>query len=91
MPLCSRCFGFYIGLIIGLVIPIIFYWIYQIEIMVLFWIMIIGLTPMAIDGISQFFGLRVSNNNLRFTTGIMAGLVLGILFNWLGVHILFLD
>jgi uncharacterized membrane protein len=53
--------------------------------------MIIGLIPMAIDGISQFFGFRRSNNSLRFATGIVAGLVLGILFNWLTVHILFLD
>jgi uncharacterized membrane protein len=36
--------------------------------------------PVLLDGLTQFFGFRESNNALRFTTGLIAGLGLGILF-----------
>jgi uncharacterized membrane protein len=91
MQLCARCFGFYLGLIIGLCLPFIFIDIFEIRITTLLAILLLGVAPMALDGITQLFRLRSSNNNLRFVTGIIAGLVLGILFSWLVVHILILD
>ncbi len=91
MPLCARCFGFYLGLIIGLCLPFAFIDIFEIRIHTLVIILFLGVTPMALDGLTQLLKLRYSNNNLRFTTGILAGLVLGVLFTWLLVHILILD
>ena len=37
------------------------------------------LIPTFIDGITQFLGLRESNNDLRFTTGLIGGIGLAIL------------
>ena len=91
MPLCARCFGFYTGLLIGLCLPLICSEIFDLKVTLLLLILILGISPMALDGITQFFRLRTSNNNLRFATGIIAGVVLGILFTWLVVHILILD
>lgn len=36
--------------------------------------------PTFLDGITQFLGYRESNNPLRFTTGVLAGIGIGILF-----------
>ena len=38
----------------------------------LFWVALF-FVPMAIDGTTQLFGLRKSNNNLRFVSGYLAG------------------
>ena len=37
--------------------------------------------PTFIDGVTQLFGLRQSNNILRFVTGLIAGVGLVILIN----------
>lgn len=42
-------------------------------------IMVMMILPMAIDGITQLFKLRESNNSLRALTGILAGIITGIL------------
>ncbi len=91
MPICSRCTGVYSGLGIGLLLPFILYGIYSINVSVLLFLLIIGLAPMALDGFTQFRGLRKSNNHLRFITGFVGGLFLGIMFNWLLVHVFILD
>jgi uncharacterized membrane protein len=52
--------------------------------------MLLFLAPMAIDGLTQLLGLRQSNNILRFSTGLIAGLLLGVVFSWLLLNILFL-
>ncbi len=62
--LCSRCFGLVVGLIIGLLFK---YLITPIP----FSAGIILMLPLIIDGATQFFGWRKSNNFLRFTTGIL--------------------
>ncbi len=91
MVICSRCLGFYMGLFIGLLIPLLITIIYQISHLTILIIFLISAIPMAIDGYTQYKGLRKSNNALRFSTGLLAGISLGILFNWLLIHILFLD
>jgi uncharacterized membrane protein len=91
MALCSRCFGFYLGFMVGLIIPLVLWWIYDLEILFLGFILIISLIPMGLDGLTQLMGYRESSNNLRFTTGIIAGVSLGMVLNWLLVHILILD
>lgn len=39
--------------------------------------------PMAFDGVTQGLSLRESNNTLRFFTGLIGGIGLGVLFKTL--------
>ena len=75
-PVCARCTGFYSSLIIYFTYTYYFYVDYNIYLIVF---AILLLIPSAIDGITQFFEYRESNNILRFTTGLLGGLGLGIL------------
>lgn len=70
-PVCSRCTGFYTGLFVFLVYEILFGVYYNLE---LFLISIILMIPVAVDGFTQLFGLRESNNTLRFITGFIGGI-----------------
>ena len=90
MQICSRCLGIYLGLAIGLFIPFIFWSILLIDVKIMFMILIFALIPMALDGFTQLIGLRNSNNNLRFITGLLSGLILGLVFSWLLIKILIL-
>ena len=89
MSICSRCLGFYLGLVVGLFLPIVIAKIMLIDGNTLLLIMLISLIPMALDGLTQLLGLRHSNNTLRFITGFLAGVVLGLIFTWLLIKILF--
>jgi uncharacterized membrane protein len=72
-PVCSRCTGIYIGFFLFFIQNYIF----SLYLTPLFgFIMII---PMFIDGTTQFFGFRKSNNKLRLITGLIAGYGYGIL------------
>lgn len=75
-PVCARCTGFYISLIIYFTYTYYFFVNYNIYLLTF---AIILLTPTAIDGLTQFFEYRESNNILRFITGILGGLGLSIL------------
>ncbi len=88
MPICSRCFGVYLGVILGMFIPFLISNIYLFDVKNMYILFILGLIPMAIDGGTQFFGIRKSNNHLRFITGLLAGIVVGILFHWIIYKIL---
>ncbi len=85
-PVCARCTGFYTGLAVFLIYNYFFSITYTIE---LFIISAALLIPAAVDGFTQFFGLRESNNNLRFVTGFIGGIgliiVIKSLFKILGV------
>jgi uncharacterized membrane protein len=66
LPLCSRCTGILLGylffpllLIMGINVP--------------FWLGLCLNIPMLIDGWTQKKKYRISNNTLRFTTGILSG------------------
>jgi uncharacterized membrane protein len=50
-------------------------------------IVFIGLAPMAIDGLTQLWGLRESNNSIRLITGFLAGFTCGIIVIYLGVSL----
>ena len=86
IPLCSRCFGFYIFTTIGILSSYLF------NIAVLFRkttmliLIIISPLPLIIDGTTQLFKYRESNNHLRFTTGSIAGFVCG-----LGAHFIIIQ
>ena len=76
-PVCARCTGFYSGLAAFLIYIYFFKLTYDLN---LFIFSIILLIPTAIDGFTQFFGLRESNNTLRFITGFIGGIGLIIFF-----------
>ncbi len=76
-PVCSRCTGAYTGIFSYFILVYFVFIQYTLPIILLGAMMI---TPMALDGITQFLDLRESNNSLRFFTGLIGGIGLGILF-----------
>ncbi len=76
-PVCARCTGFYTGLAIFLIYNFLFPINYTLTVLI---ISIFLLIPTSIDGLTQYMGLRESNNNLRFITGLIGGFGLIILF-----------
>ena len=74
-PVCARCTGFYTSLIIYFTYTYFFYVDYN---PVLLFSAVLMLIPAAIDGLTQLFEYRESNNTLRFITGLIGGLGLGI-------------
>ena len=81
-PVCSRCTGFYMAAFSYFVFVYFFYVHYSILMILTAFLMLI---PAFLDGTTQFLGWRTSNNILRFTTGLVGGLGLGILvkaFKW---------
>lgn len=70
-PVCARCTGIFLGGFIG----IIFFFIFSIN----WWICLLLLTPMVIDGGLQYIRVWKSNNILRVLTGFIAGFGLGYL------------
>ncbi len=83
-PVCARCTGFYSGLAVYLIWNHFYEHSYDLNMLI---ISIILLIPVAIDGFTQLFGLRESNNNLRFITGFIGGIgliiFLKIILGWL--------
>ena len=81
-PVCSRCTGFYMAAFSYFVFVYFFYVHYSFMMVLTAFLMLI---PAFMDGTTQFLGWRTSNNILRFTTGLIGGLGLGILvkaFKW---------
>ena len=74
-PVCSRCTGFYISLIMYFTYTYYYYVNYTPELLLSAGLLLI---PTGIDGITQFFEFRESNNILRFITGFVGaiGLIL---------------
>ncbi|MCC9071885.1 DUF2085 domain-containing protein [Flavobacterium sp. F-65] len=64
-PICARCTGIYVGYFIF--IPLL--WFMKINI---YWALL-SILPTIIDGLTQAYYNRESNNFLRFSTGILAG------------------
>ena len=84
-PVCSRCTGFYIAAFSYFIFAYLFYVKYT-SIIIIFAIFMI--IPTIIDGFTQLFGLRESNNTLRFVTGLMGGVGLAILIKSIKMIIL---
>ena len=74
MPICARCVAIYIGFFTGLVAFMAWPFISE---RVMRFVAVASLLPLAIDGLTQLARLRESTNGLRFATGIVAGLALG--------------
>jgi uncharacterized membrane protein len=79
-PVCARCTGFYISIIIYTVLAMYLPFKYTIITSV---IAILLLIPCAIDGITQLFEFRESNNLSRLLTGLCGGIGLMILLKTL--------
>lgn len=75
-PVCARCTGFYISLVLYFIYAYYFFVDYNINLLAFAAILLI---PSAIDGLTQLLEYRKSNNALRFITGLLGGLGLGIL------------
>lgn len=75
-PVCARCTGFYISLIIYFIYTYFNFVNYNIPLLIF---AVILLIPAMIDGITQFLEIQESNNTRRFITGILGGLGLGII------------
>lgn len=78
MILCSRCFGFYSFMLLGFLFSLIVRIVSNLNAKLLFIITLVLTFPFFFDSATQFFGWRESNNYLRFITGSLAGLILGI-------------
>ena len=79
-PVCARCTGFYMGIFLVYMVFYLWYIDYTIGIGLMGCLM---LFPAALDGITQFFGFRESNNILRLLTGVVGGVGLGVLFKFI--------
>lgn len=76
LPVCSRCTGIYIGAFSYFAFA---YFVYIPYNVIIGLVAILMILPTFSDGLTQFFGFRESNNALRFSTGLIAGIGLGIL------------
>ena len=75
MPICARCTAIYAGLILSFVVYLILPRMReQVARMVLY----AALVPMAVDGLTQLAGLRLSTNSLRLETGLLVGVTFGV-------------
>ena len=78
MILCSRCFGLYLFMTIGFLFSLITGLFMFLSIKSLLILTIILTFPFFIDPTTQLLGWRKSTNTLRFITGSLAGIILGI-------------
>jgi uncharacterized membrane protein len=77
MAVCSRCFGIYLGILIGMVVALI----KKINLTGKFVVIVLlSVLPLGIDGTGQLFGYWVSTNTLRLITGLLAGTCVGAAF-----------
>ena len=83
LPLCARCTGYYSGLFLGLIVSAFIGNVGKISSTQIVVIMIVATIPMAFDGLSQHFRVRMSNNYLRVSTGFIGGRGSGIGIVWL--------
>lgn len=74
-PVCARCTGLYLGAFSTIILTILLNPSYNPLIFILGIIMVL---PTFIDGLTQYFCLRESNNTLRFFSGLIGGIGLGI-------------
>jgi uncharacterized membrane protein len=75
MPFCVRCTAIWMGFAIGLGIMIFL----KINLdQKFFYLIIIGLLPIGVDGLGQLLGLWESLNIIRLITGLLIGIICGI-------------
>lgn len=74
-PLCSRCAGIYLGFTIAAIILFIMFRRRQSELPPRYIIMILAVFFLStlIDGLASYLGLYITNNIVRFSTGVLCG------------------
>jgi uncharacterized membrane protein len=73
MPVCARCFGIYFGLFLGaLLYPLT----WKGKVTPSGWVLLAAVAPLCVDGVLQLLGLWMSNNPVRFETGLLFGLAI---------------
>ena len=80
LPICSRCTGFYSGILIGFISKPLFS---NFDVEFLFIFSLIGLIPLGIDGIFQEVTDHESSNVIRLSTGLFCGLFIGMDIYWI--------
>lgn len=80
LPICSRCTGFYSGIVVGLLLHSLFF---DFDVLFLFVLSIISLIPMSVDGLLQEFTDYESTNTIRLLTGLICGLLIGMDLSWI--------
>ena len=75
-PVCARCTGIYLGSFSYFALVSMVRVDYNVLLLATAVLMVV---PTFLDGFTQLLGERESNNTLRFATGIMGGLGLGIM------------
>ena len=82
--MCSRCTGCYIAIFGYMIYTYYFYVDYNITLLVTALLLIV---PMGLDGTTQLLTDRLSNNKLRFITGLLGGLGLSIIIKAIKYYI----
>lgn len=72
LAVCARCTGIYVGFFAGSLL----YFLSQTRIRPR--VLLIAGLPLVLDGGTQLIGLRMSNNILRVSTGLLAGFAAGV-------------
>lgn len=75
-PVCSRCTGIYLG---SFSYFLLVWWVFVEYNWVTILIAMLMVVPTFLDGLTQLLLPRESCNSLRFSTGILAGIGLGVL------------
>jgi len=78
LPICSRCTGFYLFLVLGVAAALLFVPAGSVSYTLLFFVTVVAIGPLAVDGLTQLLGLRESDNYTRFSTGSLAGALIGV-------------
>lgn len=85
-PVCSRCTGIYLGACAYFALVYLIYVEYNLVTIIMGFLMVI---PTFIDGLTQLCLPRDSNNTIRFSTGILAGMGMGIMVKGLKTALIF--
>jgi len=78
MGLCARCFSIYSVILIVCILSVFFD--ISVSLKNRFLIALSFVVPLLLDGISQYFRVRESNNYFRLLTGLFAGIGISIVF-----------
>ncbi len=81
MPICSRCFGFYVGMVIGFFMGLLL--VPDVTPTTLFFLTALAVIPMIIHGVRQEIFEHESCNAIRFSTGVLAGAMIGLDIWWI--------
>ncbi len=80
LPICSRCTGFYSGILMGFLSKPLFF---NFDVKFLFIFSLIGLLPLGVDGIFQELTDYESSNVVRLATGLFCGIFIGMDIFWI--------